>query len=148
MKLLRRKTQTRRAPQGERGFTLIETTIALGVMMVAALGVAALFLHSINFNSGAAGRAMAMAVAQRQVERLRSVSFDSLADDAGTVVSDGHSYDFTVDVTVVDTDDDDGKDTLKRIQVSVTPQTDNGAWAGQSVVIWTERAALGTGANR
>lgn len=147
MKLLRSKSQTRREARGEGGFTLIETTISMGVMMVAALGVAGLFLHSIKYNSGAGERAMAMAVAQRQVERLRSVSFAALADENGTVVSHGRGYDYTVDVTTVDTDDD-AADTLKRVQVRVTPQADNGEWASQPVVIWTERAATSLGDNR
>jgi Tfp pilus assembly protein PilV len=144
MKLLRSKSQTR----GEGGFTLIETTISMGVMMVAALGVAGLFAHSIKYNSGAGERAMTMAVAQRQVERLRSISFDALADENGTVVSHGHTYNYTVDVTVVDTDDDDGEDTLKRIEVRVTPQANLDEWAVQPVVIWTERAAIKLGDNR
>ena len=146
MKLLR--SQRQRAARGEGGFTLIETTISLGVMMIAALGVAGLFLHSIKYNSGAGERALTMAVAQRQVERLRSISFDALADENGTVVSHGHSYTYAVDVTVVDTDDDDGEDTLKLVEVRVTPQANLDNWAVQPVVIWTQRAALSLGDNR
>lgn len=152
----RRKGQTRPGgpaprPRGEAGFTLIETAISLGVMMVAALGVAGLFIHSTNNNTGANERAAAMAVAQQRIERLRSVSFDQvLAEDGVVVSSGGRQYAIDVNVTVVDTDADDGKDTLKRIEVEVMPLLANGAgvWAEGAVVLWTERAALTLGTNR
>lgn len=146
MRLLRKKSRPQ--PEGERGFTLIETTIALGVMMIAAFGVASLFLYSIQNNAGAGDRAVATAIAQQRLERLRSVGFDALADENTSVVSHGRSYSVATVVTVVDTDDDDAKDTLKRIEVRVTPQAAGGDWAGGAVVLWTERAALGLGDNR
>jgi len=135
-------------PSGEAGFTLVETSISLGVMMVAALGVAALFVHSINNNAGAGDRARAMAVAQHRIERLRSVEFDDIADEDATVVSDGRSYTVETNVTAVDTDDDVDGQTMKRIEVRVTPQAVGGEWAGGTVVLWTERAALTLGDNR
>jgi type II secretion system protein I len=153
MRLQRRQGERRpERPAGraaeEGGFTLIETAISLGVMMVAALGMAALFVHSINNNSGAGDRALAMAVAQQRVERLRSVEFDALTDENGVIESAGRSYQVTVTVTAVDTDDDVDGETLKRIQVSVTPLAANGEWADGPVVLWTERAALTLGDNR
>lgn len=152
----RRKGQTRPGgpaprPRGEAGFTLIETAISLGVMMVAALGVAGLFIHSTNNNTGANERAAAMAVAQQRIERLRSVSFDQvLAEDGVVVSSGGRQYAIDVNVTDVDTDADDGKVTLKRIEVEVMPLNANGAgiWAEGAVTLWTERAALSLGDNR
>jgi len=143
----RRPTAPARA---QAGFTLIETIISLAIMLVAALGVASLFLHSINLNTGASERAMSAAVAQQRVERLRSVAFDALADEDLVVTSAGRQYAVEINVTVVDTDDDDGKDTLKLIEVEVMPLLANGAgvWAEGAVRIWTERAALDLGDNR
>ncbi|HEV3468652.1 MAG TPA: hypothetical protein VG148_04980 [Pyrinomonadaceae bacterium] len=155
MRLRRRKERGRPAAapargRGEAGFTLIETAISLGVMLVAALGVAALFVHSMNNNTGASERAMAMAVAQQRIERLRSVSFDQVLNEDAVVESGGRQYAIDVNVTVVDTDADDGKDTLKRIEVEVMPLNANGAgvWAEGAVTLWTERAALTLGDNR
>lgn len=155
MKLRRRKVSGRpaaRPPRGaaEGGFTLIETIISLGIMMVAALGVAALFLHSINYNTGASERAAAMAVAQQRIERLRSVAFDELGGEDVVVTSHGRQYAVDVDVTVVETDADDGKDTLKLIEVEVMPLLANGAgtWAEGGVTLWTHRASLELGENR
>ena len=62
--------------KNEGGFTLIETSIALVVMMVVALSMSSLFLYSFQNNVGGNDRALAMAVAQRQLEQLRSAAFD------------------------------------------------------------------------
>src|SRR5919106_1721848 len=83
------------------GFTLIETTIAILILMVTGLGLASLFTYSINYNSGGNDRAIAVSIAQQQLEQLRSVSFtDASLNTTGTsgtvlspnVVSNGRSY--------------------------------------------------------
>lgn len=156
MKLRRRKAEPgpqapARRGRGEAGFTLVETAISLGVLLVAALGVAGLFVHSVNNNTGASERAVAMAIAQQRVERLRSVAFDAMTEEDGTVEeSGGRQYAIDVNITDVDTDADDGKVTLKRIEVEVMPLNANGAgrWAEAAVTLWTERAALSLGDNR
>ncbi|HET9787214.1 MAG TPA: prepilin-type N-terminal cleavage/methylation domain-containing protein, partial [Pyrinomonadaceae bacterium] len=97
--------RNRRAPLGQKrarthqqsGFTLMEAAIAMVIMMVAVLGSASVFSYSINYNSGAADREFAMALAQKQMEQLRSVAFThaSLNATAGittTVVRAGRSY--------------------------------------------------------
>src|SRR5437762_968764 len=55
----------------ELGFTLIETSIAMVIMMVAGLGVISLFTYSIGYNSGGNDRAVAISIAQQQIEQLR-----------------------------------------------------------------------------
>lgn len=141
-------TGQRRAPR-ERGFTIIETTLSMAVMMVVALGVAALFVHSVTNNSGAGERTLAMSVAQQHIERLRSIEFDEINDIAAhNVQGADHTFTVQVNVTPVDTDADDGINTLKRIEVRVTPQADNGGWSNGTVVLWTERASLTLGDNR
>ena len=138
----------RRAGGGEGGFTLIEVIVALSMMLVAGLGVASAFLYSTSNNTGAAERALAMAVAQQRVERLRSVTFDNVASENATVESAGRTYNVETVVTVDDTDADDGKDTLKTISIEVTPTNEHEKWAGDAVVLWTQRAALTLGDNR
>ena len=61
----------------ERGFTLIETSVAMVILMIAGLGVATVFTYSIRYNSGADDRAIAISIAQHQLEQCRSVAFDS-----------------------------------------------------------------------
>ena len=56
----------------EQGFTLIETTVAMLIMMIAGLGVVSLFVYSIGYNSGGNDRAVAISLAQQQVEQFLS----------------------------------------------------------------------------
>src|SRR5437667_5552012 len=93
------ESKRRRAATPERGFTLIETSIAMVIMMVAGLGVVSLFVYSISNNSGGNDRAVAISIAQQQVEQLRSVRFtDSILNvSTATVltpytVSNGRTY--------------------------------------------------------
>ncbi len=77
------------ACQSESGFTLLETVVATIIMMVVALGVASLFTYSIKNNSLAGDRTLALAIAQRQLEELRSVSFANV--EASVIASGGVS---------------------------------------------------------
>lgn len=62
----------------EQGFTLIETSIALVVMMIVGLGAASLFVYAMGNNSRGSDRAQSLAVAQEQMEQLRKVPFANL----------------------------------------------------------------------
>lgn len=113
-----------RSTSREDGFTLIETSIALVVMMVVGLGAASLFFYAVGANSTARDRELSMAVAQQQMERLRSTQFlqlettvTALGGATKTEVSAGRSY--TVNTTIVNTFA--GNDTQKTITVQVTP---------------------------
>lgn len=106
----------------ERGFTLIETVIALVLMMIVGLGAASLFFYAASNNIGANDREMAMAVAQKRMEWLRSMPLTNTArttayaypggglkatDAAGvseTTTSGGRSYQVITTITDLDTD--------------------------------------------
>src|SRR4051812_38688955 len=78
---------------GERGFTLIEITIALVIMMVVMLGAASLFAFATLDNSNGADRAQTLAVAQETMKTLRRLRFST----AGTAPElDRPSYTQTV----------------------------------------------------
>lgn len=134
----------------EEGFTLIETCIALVVMMVAGLAASSLFLYSVQNNIGGSDRALSMAVAQQQIEQLRSVNFNdpSLAVGATTVPSvRSGDRDYTVVRTVVDELNADGTGkSLKRITINVTPQTARYGWQRTSVELVSFRSTLAPGA--
>lgn len=116
----------------EKGFTLIEVMISLLILVVALLGVVAVFQFSIVSNTGNTSRAQALALLQQETEQLRSLKFTSTAMDARlaggvkpprTVVTpDGIS--FSISITV---DDDpftagvqvNNNKTLKEITVTV-----------------------------
>jgi Tfp pilus assembly protein PilV len=110
--------------KNERGFTLIETSISMVVMMVAGLAVSSLFVFSTQNNVGGNERALAMAVAQQQMEQLRSVTFESSTLNAGTTTSTVRSADrdYTVVKAITDETNPDGTiKRLRRITITVTP---------------------------
>ncbi|MDX6383932.1 MAG: hypothetical protein QOK48_1505 [Blastocatellia bacterium] len=131
------------------GFTLIETSIAMVIMMVAALGTVSLFVYSIGYNSGGNDRAVAIGIAQQQIEQLRVVTFtDSILNVSSAtvltpdIVSNGRTYRVTRTVTGSN-NDNSGNPTLKTITIRVDP-TGTG-WAGFPVILRTMRSATSKG---
>jgi Tfp pilus assembly protein PilV len=144
------KTQTPKikTPKGQRGFTLIENCIAMVVMMVGALGIASLFVFSTQNNVGGSERALAMAVAQQQLEQIRSVSYEDTTLDVGTATSSVRSAErnYTVEKTVAqETNDDGSPKELKRITIRVTPQAGGSDWQNTPVVLVSLRSTLTAG---
>lgn len=132
----RNPTSDANRSNGESGFTLIETTIALVVMMVIGLAVASLFVYAIKYNSGASDRALSIAIAQQRMERLRKTPFSdavfSSTSSTETVVSAERSY--TVVTTI------SGSSTLKTVTVQVAPIGATGQWSTVPVTVTTLRA--------
>ena len=136
----------------QRGFSLIETCIAMVLLMIILAGVAPLCVYAIKYNSAAAIRAGALAVAQRKLEQLRASPFTSCTSSSEVVtMGPTESQTYTVDVTVTDT-----TTTLKNITITVTPQgrsTSGGVYSGTQgwmrgqVVVYTKRTTSTTGSN-
>lgn len=141
--------------RGEAGFTLLETTIALVLMMIAALGAASVFSYSINYNSGGSDRLVALAIAQEQLERIRSGQFNSTTTDTilngGISVRDGIIGNGKRYVLTITIDDDPttpvpdiiATTNLKRITVAVAPENVSQGWslnAGARITLITQRA--------
>ena len=136
------KSQVRQA--NEKGFTLMETATALLVMMIGGLGICAVFAYAIKNNTGSRDRATAIAVAQQQMERYRTLTFLDAALAAGpatttTVASAGRT--FTVRTTITDT-----TASLKTISIEVTPILDSDPWALGTVRVSCQRSAFALGA--
>ena len=122
---------------GERGFTLIETSIALLIIMIALLGLASLFVYGINYNSAAHVRTIAIAVAQQRMERLREGSLDEVvASTEPDVNSAGQHFAVTTAVST--------SGNLRTVTVTVTPKAGS-AWARLPVVLMSQRAGTGLG---
>jgi type II secretory pathway pseudopilin PulG len=141
----------------EVGFTLMETTIALLILMVVGLGAASLFFYAATNTSTASDRQLAMAVAQQQIEEMRAVLFtdatlNATAGKVTNVTSAGRPY--LVNTVVTDSVVVGGQPTLKTITVRVTPQGAGPGWTRNvaslygSVTITTERSSLLLGPNR
>lgn len=78
----------KRQRMNNKGFTLIETAIAMLVMLVVGLGASSLFLYSVRYNSGGTQRSTAMAVAQQRLEVLRAADYTDARLDFGTPTPD------------------------------------------------------------
>jgi Tfp pilus assembly protein PilV len=142
------KTPKNEPTKGQGGFTLIETTCAFLVMMVGALACASLFVFSIQNNVGGSERALSMAVAQQQLEKIRSVSFEDSTLDVGTTTSTVRSGDrnYTVQRVVANEINAGGTPKqLKRITITVTPQAGGADWMRTPVVLVSQRSTLAHG---
>jgi Tfp pilus assembly protein PilV len=159
------QNRLRKPVASQSGFTLLEAAIALVILMVIGLGIASLFTYSISANSKADDRELAMAIAQKRMEWLRTIPFTTQTrgvaysyPDGGlaatatagvseTVTNAGRSY--TVITTISDLNfvpsgqPDAGACTLKRIQVSVTPVTATTNF--ETVIVYTLRSTQVTG---
>lgn len=126
----------------ERGFTLMETSCALLVMMIGGLGICAVFAFAIKNNTGSRDRAASIAVAQQQMERFRSLIFTDAALNASTttttVPSAGRTY--TVKTTITNT-----TASLKTITIEVTPLLSSDPWALGTVKISVQRSSFAFG---
>lgn len=140
-----------RSRHGEHGFTLIETTIGLVIMMIVALGSATLFAYSVRNNSGGNDRAQALAIAQQALETLRNARYTMTVTDPLlqatsatppplTVVRDGRPYTVTARIDDVPPPAGSTVSTMKTITISVTPQRASSVWSGNTVTIVTQRA--------
>ena len=137
--------KTKGNPSRQDGFTLLETAVAMVVMMIGGLGIAAVFAYAVKNNTGSRDRVVAIAIAQQEIERLRSLNFNDAALNATpttvvptTVQNGGRSYQLRT--TIVNT-----TPTVKTIRVLVTPVSGSDAWAVRSVSVSTERAAFTLG---
>jgi len=130
------------AQRKERGFTLIETSCALLVMMIGGLGICAVFAFAIKNNTGSRDRAASIAVAQQEMERFRSLTFLDAALTAGTATrtatSAGRTY--TEKTTITNT-----TSSLKTITIEVTPLLSSDPWALGTVKISVQRSAFSFG---
>ena len=162
-----RRTEGRALKVGsrQRGFTLLETAIALVIIMVIGLGIVSVFAYATKANTGADDRELSMAIAQKRLEWLRTIPFTTQTrfvhysyPDGGlaattetglteTVTNAGRSYVVTTiirDINLVPNGDpDQGAPTVKRIQINVTPL--GAATAFETVTINTQRSTQVTG---
>ena len=135
--------------KSERGFTLIETSIAMVVMMVAGLAVSSLFVFSMQNNVGGNERALAMAVAQQQMEQLRSVSFEDATMAVGTTNATVRSADrnyTVVKIITAETNANGSSKQLRRISITVTPAGGaHATWTRTPVTVVSLRSTLSPG---
>ena len=129
---------------GEKGFTLIETVASLLVMMIGGLGICAVFAYAIKNNTGSRDRALALAVAQQQMERYRQMKFIDpalTAHEATTeTVTSADERTYSVRTTITDLDT-----SLKTIKIEVTPLLSPGLYGLGTVEISVQRSTFALG---
>jgi Tfp pilus assembly protein PilV len=128
------------------GFTLIETAVAMIIMLVGCLAAVSLFSFATRYNTAAYDRTIAQAFAQKGMEEVRSTSFSLLSTPAGaSTIYSGDGRPFTV-TTLVCTDAACGGSTsIKRVTISVAPVNATAAWAATPLSLVTLRSLNTTG---
>lgn len=63
------------SPVSPRGFTLVETLVATGILITALAGVAQLFVLGTQLTKGASATGLALIAAQDKLESLRGLTF-------------------------------------------------------------------------
>jgi len=118
------------AGQGQRGFSLIETAIAMVIIMVAVLGIFGTITYAINYNAGNNSRAQTLAVLQQEVERLRSLKFTPGQDQlpAGNTTQTIVVNNTTFNVRTIITNNDLVTPTLKDITVTASLSVLSPGW--------------------
>ena len=76
--------------RNEAGFSLIEMMMASLVLLIGVISVASLIGYSISSNFSSKNNTIATAVAERQMEQLRSLAFAGLVDGGSTLNSSGN----------------------------------------------------------
>ena len=143
-----------RGPRAAAGFTILETVIALFITLMVGLGAVSLFVFSVNFNSGAADRARALALAQQRLEAMRAQEYThaslAVGDTTETVqlgsASAGQSDLRAFKVrTQIEYDAAVSNDRQKIITVTVTPAEAARRWTGGAVVLKLLRSSNAVG---
>jgi prepilin-type N-terminal cleavage/methylation domain-containing protein len=149
----------------QQGFTLLEAAIALVILLIIGLGIASLFTYALGANTRADDRELAMTIAQKRMESLRTIPFHTqtrmLDISMGglkatipegvteTVESAGRSFIVNTqiqDMSVVPLNEpDEGAPTSKSIRVAVTPTAATTGF--ETVILNTQRSTQVVGIN-
>src|SRR5215510_10373700 len=76
--------------KNQKGFSLIEMMIASMVLLIGVISVGSLIGYAISSNFSSKNNTIATAAAERQMEQLRSLTFDSLVVGGNTLDGSGN----------------------------------------------------------
>lgn len=127
----------------ETGFSLIEVTCAMVILLTALLGVFVTFMYSVNYNAGNSSRSQALAVLQQEIEKMRSRKFTPDFTDpelyggvklsrSATMGGNRFSIDTTIDnnpltPTVIESDES-VRPSIKQITITVSLESPTPGW--------------------
>lgn len=92
-------SRAKKVISGESGFGLVETLIALTILVIGLVAVSGLSLASADQARIANWRSQQAAAAQMVLEDVQSGGWGSAASGVDTVSVSGHEYPVTIDVT-------------------------------------------------
>jgi type II secretory pathway pseudopilin PulG len=118
--------------RSERGTTLVEAMLALGLFGVAAAAIVTLLVGQIRQQGSNVSRTSAIALAERELEDLRAVDYASITSRSFTKTISGMNY--TVGTTVLP---DTPVPSMKTISTLVTWTQPNGPQSYTLTAIYT-----------
>jgi type II secretory pathway pseudopilin PulG len=140
----------------ESGISLIETSVAMVIVLVGMLAAAEAFTYAILYNAGNASRAQALAILQQETELLRSKKFSPSRIDAELTGGEKPVRTVTApnggNFTITDIIDDDpftdgvqvnANSTLKEIRVTVRLASPSPGWQAAVPAVIVMRRARG-----
>ena len=147
------------AHKNESGFSLVEVSVAMVIILIALLGVVSSFTYAITYNAGNNSRAQALAVLQQEVEWLRSLKFTPGVTDPGLAggirpvktVTSPNGGTFVVSTFIdndpaaanIQTDSDVPNPSIKEIEVRVQLQSPDLGWQSAVPAIIVMRRVRG-----
>ncbi|MEZ5345396.1 MAG: prepilin-type N-terminal cleavage/methylation domain-containing protein [Pyrinomonadaceae bacterium] len=106
----RYKSEIINSNRDDRGFSLVEATIALVILLVGLLGVFSVMVYAVRYNAMNNTRAQALAVLQQEAEEIRRAQFTLMNIDSSllggvkatkTIVTNNNN-EFQIDVSIDD----------------------------------------------
>ncbi|UCD56585.1 MAG: type II secretion system minor pseudopilin GspI [Candidatus Hydrogenedentota bacterium] len=99
--------------RSNRGFTLLEVIVALGIIATALVTLLGTHLMSLNLAQKHREQTLATLLARQKMEEIMTIPFDSLATDSGEFGSAYPNYEWKLDVEDTDTEN------LKKIRIVI-----------------------------
>jgi len=101
----------------DRGFTLIEVLVALGILAFGILAIASMQTTSLGGTSRSRNLTQATHVAMDQMEKLLPLSYSSLLTEDGSFTETYYDIDYDIDI---DVEPNNGIDNTATVTVTVT----------------------------
>lgn len=113
--------------EADKGFTLVEVLIAIGILAVVIVGLLQLFVYCSTLAQAAGNTTLAVNEAQNKIEEIRSHNFSTIAIDYASGGTPGNTFALTGlnGTGTITTSQVGGSSELLQIQINVNWQNQN-----------------------